>query len=350
MRNLWGSSIHCDGGSFGRVTWAPESPQVLTGFIYLAEQRTEVTVRVLVLGSGVIGSVYAGRLLLAGHDVVLLARGRRLSDLQTQGLVLEEATGSVPRIVLPVRCVSEPDESGRFDLVLVAVRGEQVTSTLPVLSAMTDGSDVLFFGNTAGCGSEIVAALGDRALFGFPAVGGVRDGPVVRYVLITQQKTMLGEASGVITSRAQRLRTVMSGAGFPTSISAHVGDWLVGHAAFVVPIAYALFRVGVDPARLAADPQALRLMVCATRQSFTALRKAGNAEIPRNLRALYRLPTICVVWYWRRVFSSPRGELWFAAHSRAAPQEMRSLARVVQTELLSTGQPTPDLDRLLAAP
>ena len=61
---------------------------------------------------------------------------------------------------------------------------------------MTDGSDVLFFGNTAGRQPELTAALGNRALFGFPAAGGVRDGPVVRYVLIRQQKTMVGEPNG----------------------------------------------------------------------------------------------------------------------------------------------------------
>ena len=44
--------------------------------------------RILVLGAGVIGSVYAGKLLQAGHEVVLLARGRRLADLQSHGLLL----------------------------------------------------------------------------------------------------------------------------------------------------------------------------------------------------------------------------------------------------------------------
>jgi len=40
-----------------------------------------------------------------------------------------------------------------------------------------------------------------------------------------------------------------------------------------------------------------------------------------NLRALYRLPTVLVTAYWRRVLNGPRGELWFGAHSRAAPEE-----------------------------
>ena len=43
------------------------------------------------LGAGVIGSVYAGKLLQAGHEVILLARGSRLVDLQTQGLILQDA-------------------------------------------------------------------------------------------------------------------------------------------------------------------------------------------------------------------------------------------------------------------
>ena len=98
--------------------------------------------------------------------------------------------------MLPVPSVSEPVADDRFDLVLVSVRAEQLMSTLPVLAGMKDGSHVLFFGNTGNRHAELTAALGERALFGFPAAGGARDGPVVKYVLISQQKTMLGEPDG----------------------------------------------------------------------------------------------------------------------------------------------------------
>ena len=109
--------------------------------------------------------------------------------------------------MLPVPVVSEVAVGDRYDLVLVPVRSEQVASTLPVLVAMTDGSDVLFFGNTAGRQPELTAALGNRALFGFPAAGGVQDGPVVRYVLISQQKTMVGEPDGRTTSESDNFVT-----------------------------------------------------------------------------------------------------------------------------------------------
>ncbi len=303
--------------------------------------------RVLVLGAGVIGSVYAGKLLQAGHEVVVLARGHRLLELQAHGLVLHNAE-SGDRTVLPVPLVSEVAVGDRYDLVLVPVRSEQVASTLPILVAMTDGSDVLFFGNTAGRQPELTPPLGNRALFGFPAAGGVQDGAVVRYVLISQQKTMVGEPDGATTPRVRQLRDMLSEAGFSTRISAKIGNWQLSHTAFIVPLAFALYRVGVDTARLAADPGTMRLMVLATRQAFAALRAAGNTEIPTNLRSLYRLPNVFVVAYWRRVLASPRGELWFAAHTRAAPEEMRSLAEQLKAALRRSGRPTPDVERLLA--
>ena len=48
--------------------------------------------------------------------------------------------------------------------------------------------------------------------------------------------------------------------------------------------------------------------------------------------------------------AGPRGELWFAAHSRAAREEMASLASELVTAIRRTGHISPDLQTLLAAP
>ena len=82
------------------------------------------------------------------------------------------------------------------------------------------------------------------------------------------------------------------------------------------------------------------------RQAFHALRADRKAEIPANLLYL-RLPTAFAVSYWRRVLAGPRGELWFAAHTRAAPEEMRALADELQAAVRRTGRSTPDLTMLL---
>ncbi len=303
--------------------------------------------RIVVLGAGVVGSVYAGHLLLAGHDVALVARGTRLTELRATGLVLEDA-GSEERRQLSIEALDASALHPRCDLVVVAVRSEQLTETLPVLAEMTDAPDVLFLGNTAGHTRALIEGLGDRALFGFPAVGGVRDGAAVRYVLIRQQKTTLGEPSGMTSSRLRRLQAVFSDAGFPTRLTAHIEGWLLGHVAFVVPIAFVLYGADTDAVRLAHDPVALRLMVRATRQAFRALRAAHVAEIPTNLTILYlRMPEQFAVRYWQRVFASPRGELWFAGHSRGAAHEMALLRDELLAAVRRTGKPAPDLEALL---
>src|SRR5689334_7836548 len=98
--------------------------------------------RILVIGAGVIGSVYAARLLEAGHTVTLCARGRRLGELRDRGLILQDAeTGR--RTAYEVDAVDTTD-GVTCDLVLVAVRRDQMVGTVPLLANMA--ADVMFFG------------------------------------------------------------------------------------------------------------------------------------------------------------------------------------------------------------
>ena len=81
--------------------------------------------KIVVVGPGVIGSIYGGLLARSGHDVTLIARGQRLADLRAHGLVLEDAdSGHRTEISLPVLAELSPDD--HYDLVLVTVRSEQL--------------------------------------------------------------------------------------------------------------------------------------------------------------------------------------------------------------------------------
>jgi len=299
--------------------------------------------RILVVGAGVIGSVYAARLLEAGHTVTVCARGRRLGELRDGGLILQDAETS-RRTAHEVRAVATPDGVG-CDLVLVAVRRDQMVGAVPLANM---DADVMFFGNAAGLTKTLTGAIGKRTLFGFPAAGGVRDQAVVRFVLIRAQKTMLADSDRKRSTRVRSLAQMFESAGFPATISTDPEGWLTAHAAFVAPIQLALCRVNVQPQRLAADQALLTTMVRATRQAFRALQAAGNTEIPRNLRALYLLmPERFAVWYWRKTLAGPHGELWFAAHTRASPEEMASLARALHAAVNATSRRAPDLEALL---
>src|SRR5271166_4475654 len=59
------------------------------------------SLRILVIGGGVIGSVYAAWLQKAGQQVTILERGQHLADLRDQGLRIED-TGTGQVLTTPI--------------------------------------------------------------------------------------------------------------------------------------------------------------------------------------------------------------------------------------------------------
>ena len=104
--------------------------------------------RVLFYGAGVIGSLYAVRLQEAGHEVSVVARGRRLADLRRHGIVLEEA-GTGHRTAARVGVVQQLDPGDAYDLIVVAVRKNQLPPILPELARNLRAPDVLLMLNNA---------------------------------------------------------------------------------------------------------------------------------------------------------------------------------------------------------
>jgi hypothetical protein len=236
-----------------------------------AARRRRPTVRILVLGDGVIGSIYAGEAVTDGTPSGPARPRGRLADLRGQGLVLQDAE-SGDRTLLPVRCVGEVGTGERFDPVLV--RAEQLPSTLPLLIATNDDADVLFFGNPADHRAAILATLGKQVLFGLPAAGGIHDGPVGRYVLIGRQQTMLGEPDGTVTGPAPAWRAQQRGVPHHDQRRHRrlgAGERRVGRAYRVRPLPG---RCGRDQARR--RPRRNAADGARHPETFTALRQAGR--------------------------------------------------------------------------
>lgn len=133
--------------------------------------------RILVFGAGPLGSLMAARLHEAGQDVTLLARGQRLADLRTYGVVLEDAV-SGEREVVPVPTIDRLAPNDRYDLIMVVMRKNQALAILPLLAANTATPTVLFLMNNAAGAADLCAALGrERVLLGCPAAGWRTGGP-----------------------------------------------------------------------------------------------------------------------------------------------------------------------------
>ncbi len=306
--------------------------------------------RILVIGAGVIGSVYAARLQAAGYNVTLLARGQHAADLRASGLVLEDvSTGQSTTSHLRIVEQLVPEES--YDLALVCVRLDQVAATVPDLAANQQIPTLVFLLNNPTGTELLVEQLGSqRVALGFPGVGGTREGTRVRYVRIRQQPTTLGEVDGRITPRLRRLSAMLEQAGFPTALSHNMDGWLKTHAVFVSCVSAALALEGGDSVRLGRNRATVALMVNAIREGFAALQHQGSLVAPFNLKLIFRwMPRWFAVRYWQHALQTSIGTLAIAPHANAAREEMGQVAREILVFLEPSPVPVPTLKRLLAA-
>jgi 2-dehydropantoate 2-reductase len=96
-------------------------------------------VRYVVIGAGAVGGTIGARLFQAGHDVVLVARGRHLEAIRGTGLVLSTYEESV---TLPVPVVSGPEEIRLRDgdVLISAVKSQDTRAVLDTWADVPVGS------------------------------------------------------------------------------------------------------------------------------------------------------------------------------------------------------------------
>jgi 2-dehydropantoate 2-reductase len=306
--------------------------------------------KVLVYGAGVVGSVYSAQLHQGGNDVRLLARGRRLTDIQEHGVVLDELGGSGPQ-TFKVPTVERLEPTDAYDLVMVLLQKGQVGAVLPVLAANRYTPTVAFFTNNAAGPHQLVQALGaERVLMGFGVIGGVRDGFTVRWASAEKGRrrfdTVMGELDGSLTPRLHSVVDAFAQAGIRVSVQSDIDAWLKAHVALVGPIAHALHRAGNDNYRLAKDRDGLRLMVEAQREGLRVLSALGLPLAPVRLKLIARLPAWVSVAVAKKILNSELAELVLAGHAAVGHEEFQLLTREFRALIERTSVPTPAIDEL----
>ena len=199
--------------------------------------------------------------------------------------------------------------------------------------------------------NDLVSALGeDRLLLGFPGAGGTSDGHIVRYALISQQPTTLGELNGRSSERVRSLAGAFKAAGFSTTISGDMDGWLKAHAFFVTAVSGAIYMAGGNCRRLSEDSASLTSddQGCAGRVRRRALAWPDRDAIPPD-GPLYVAAASFAVSYWRRFFATDMADYVFGRHARSASREMREIASDCLTLLEKTGVEAPALHQLYQA-
>lgn len=308
--------------------------------------------RVLVFGAGVIGRIYAARLMAVGHSVQVIARGESAQQLRQHGICLHPsgqqdraATAAVfPTIVEGVH------EAEPADVAFVAIRRDHLEAALLPIAAIQADIVVSLINLPTGLATLTEAVGVRRFVPAFPGVAGkIGQGGVVDYLELAQQPTTIGSTRSASEDKAEAVSTLLQSAGFRTTLTDDMPAWLRTHAVFIAAFESALAARSGDAEALASDSQAVRELVLAVREAFAVLARHGTRITPTSLRIIFqRMPLWFAARYWGRQLGGYLGKLGLAPHAMATRfSELPRLQQDVR-EILGAGS-APRLESLFAS-
>lgn len=305
---------------------------------------------ILVFGAGVIGSLYAAKLKLAGENVTILARGKRFEQLKKKGIIWQDAFSGKLNTVFP-NVIDKLTPQDDYDMVAIHVRANQLTSVLPILSANKKIPIYLFMLNFPQGFHEVAKTVGEkRVILGFPGAGGMvtKVGILVASVAPGfAQPTTFGEINGEITKRLEEISQIYAHAGFPTALSTNMDAWLKTHVVWTLPFECILYKYKYNCAAIAKDTNALTIIAESIKEGIRVLHTLHIPIVPFQIQLMYGRPPLFVCKLILKAwFSSKNAEVYTARHAKNAPDEAYYLAQEFKKFIIKSGLSTPNLNKL----
>lgn len=207
--------------------------------------------RIAVLGAGGVGGYYGGILARSGNGVALLARGEHLDAVREKGLEVRTPEG-----VFTVQVAAEPDAEalGPADLAIVAVKTYSLDEIAPAAAILArKGADVLPLLNGVDAADRLIrnGVPAERVLGGMTHLSAARVAPGVIERRSAFHHVVVGERSGGLSERSERIAAAFRKAGASARASAEIEVDLWRKLTFIAPMAAAcgLSRTPIGPIR-----------------------------------------------------------------------------------------------------
>ena len=235
--------------------------------------------KIAIVGTGAMGSVYAALFASAGHEVWAIDRWQEHVDaMRTKGLRLEGASGER---TVRVNATANPREAGPCDLVILATKAMHVAAAAETLKPLLKGdTPVLSIQNGLGGPDTAASVLGrERVMVG--VVGGF--GASMRGPGHAHHNGMelvrLGEYGGMsgggITPRLRKVEDAWNGAGFRVKvfddIDQLVWEKLLCNCAYSGPCAIAECTIGA----VMSDLDLSRVSAACAAEGFAVAKRRG---------------------------------------------------------------------------
>lgn len=289
--------------------------------------------KILIYGAGVVGCMYGWQLAEAGHDISVLVREDKKQDVEENGIPIHcsdfrGGQKSVVETVFRPKVIGELSPLEQFEYIIVATNNLHLKEVLPILHKSAGEASILFFQNIWDDFEEISNHLSpDQYFFGFPfMVGGGRSEQGIHSAIsgLKYSHTPLGELSGEVTPRLQKISKAMEEANLKPFISNHIKTWLITHYAVAAGLSAGIMKAGSGKA-FVQNPQIIREAIQSIREGLAVCTKMGVNVTMEKSNKLYSLPLFLAVPIAKKIYGNEALQIMFDGHTKHAPDEIRKM-------------------------
>ena len=211
--------------------------------------------------------------------MTLLARGAWADEIEQKGLkIRRKYIGKSVQLSIPVIRTLEAEDV--YDVIFVVMRCTQLCDVLPILQANAS-ERVVFVGNNLD-GYLYEKAMPEKDVyFAFCASAGQRkNGQVVG---IDLKRITIGQFH-TDEPADSFIHAIFQDTGYKVTYLTNMEDFLLCHAAYVVPVAFAVYRTDGQLKSLVKDPAYMERVLEAIREGYRAIEAAGHEILPPSDR------------------------------------------------------------------
>ena len=225
--------------------------------------------KIMVFGTGAMGSIYAGLFADSGHDVWAIDLWQdHLDAINTTGLRVEGASGD--RTVQGIHASSNARDAGTCDLYIIATKASGVSAAAKAIAPqMGAQSLVLTIQNGLGAGERIADYMAtDNVLLGVASGFGASMKAPGHVYHNAMNLIRLGEMNGGMTDRLQNLTELWQQAGFNTKAFEDINQLIWEKYLCNITTAGPCTTFDVTLGELQADPALWRIALGCAQEAY----------------------------------------------------------------------------------
>jgi 2-dehydropantoate 2-reductase len=293
--------------------------------------------KVLIVGRGVVGTIYGWALSMVGIDVTHVVRKEGLPGTNTLDLLdLRPGYPRNTRVTYAPKTVGQISPSDGFDLVIVATKHYQAAQAIRQYLAGAPGATFLLFTANWDGTAEIDSLLPRSSiLWGYSAASG---GPDAQGILIaTVAPTVrFGMLEGSDPEKFKAVTELFRRAGFALDIKPNIIEWLwVHHAINAGGIGIALWAGGI--AEATRSFKTVRLGALAIREALNVVAARGvDLKYYPDAKSILNMPAwlVGLASIYAIRFTEKGRRLLKGSHFASSPEEMKRY----YFDVLNTGE------------